>query len=417
MLTDRLARLTLALVIGIWVARHLGPDQFGLLSFALAITSVLAAFASTGIDSLVVRELVDRPDSRREVLGTAAALRLTGAIVGMTLACVVALLLRPHDPLVLWLVAVAALGFLFQPIEVIDLLFQANMTPRKSVIARLIAYAIGAMVRVALILNDASVLAFAIAHVLETALAALGLLVSYKLTEPRRVRWRMAQSTAFSLFREGWPLAASMLVIATQSKIDHIMLGQLAGDREVGIYGAAARVTEAFIMIPYTIILAAVPALARKRNEAGNNYGEAFDRLCASLVGGCYLAAIAIALAADPIIRILFGARYADSGPVLAIHIWTLLFVSLITATSHYLVLERSAHLTLYRTAFGCALSFVLNLILIPRFGALGAAWATLIAYAGSTLAIFDRRQGSIVVRTMLSSLLLLPLFRRSSSN
>lgn len=414
MLADRLTRLVLALVVGIWVARYLGPEQFGLLSYALALTAVLGAIAGTGVDSLVVRELVKNPGDRDRVLGSAATLRLAGALLAMLLAALAALLLRPNDPILFWLVSIAALGFLFQPVEVIDLLFQARMTPRFAVIARLVAYLVGALLRIGLILAGGQVLSFVLVHVAELALAAIGLLVAYRRTESDRTRWRFSLSGAGTLLREALPLALSMLVIAAQMRIDQLLLGQLVGDRAVGIYSAAARVTEAFVVVPYTAVLAAVPVLVKLRGEHPSRYIGALKRLCASMMLFCYAVAACVSTFAAQIVAVLFGASYAESGPVLAVHIWTLLFIALGTAISHYLVIEGHAYLTLYRTITGCVLSVALNAVLIPRFGVLGAAWATLIAYALATFAVLHRRHARVVVRILASSLLLAPLYRRS---
>ncbi|MFN4216334.1 MAG: oligosaccharide flippase family protein, partial [Brevinematales bacterium] len=78
---DKVLRMGVGLFVGVWVARYLGPTQYGLWNFAIAFTSLFGAFATFGIDEIVVRELVKTPEKTGVFLGTAFFLRVAGSFI------------------------------------------------------------------------------------------------------------------------------------------------------------------------------------------------------------------------------------------------------------------------------------------------------------------------------------------------
>ena len=126
LVADKILRMIVGLFVGVWVARYLGPQQFGLWNYATAFSSLFISFAALGLDGIVVRELVKRPGSQNELLGTAFILKLIGAFVTLLVTIFVITLIRIGDNLTLWLVGISAAGFIFQSINVIDFLFSGK---------------------------------------------------------------------------------------------------------------------------------------------------------------------------------------------------------------------------------------------------------------------------------------------------
>ena len=92
-MVEQFFRISAGVLVGIWVARYLGPEKFGLLSYVLAFTAIFSGTARLGLDGIMVRELVNHPEKRDTYLGTAFWLKMLGGflVIGI-MAAIVALI-------------------------------------------------------------------------------------------------------------------------------------------------------------------------------------------------------------------------------------------------------------------------------------------------------------------------------------
>jgi PST family polysaccharide transporter len=165
-------------------------------------------------------------------------------------------------------------------------------------------------------------------------------------------------------------------------RIDQIMIGQMIGDEAAGIYAAATRVSEVWYFIPMVIVATVFPTLMSSKMQSEGRYHARLQRLYDAMVWISILISAPISLLASPIIKVMYGNSYAEAGSVLAIHIWASVFVFLGTASGKWFMIENRLVMGLCRTLLGAGFNIALNLAFIPRFGPLGAAWATLVSYA-----------------------------------
>jgi PST family polysaccharide transporter len=164
--------------------------------------------------------------------------------------------------------------------------------------------------------------------------------------------------------------------------IDQVMLGKMIGDGGVGVYAAAVRVSEVWYFLPVAVTASAFPALIRAKHEGSAIYSRRLQHLLDSMVLVSVSIAVPMTFLSNWIIRTFFGAAFKDAGPVLSVHIWASVFVFLGVASSKWFIVENLQKLTLIRTLGGAVANVAMNLVLIPKYGALGAAWATLISQA-----------------------------------
>ena len=236
---DKVFRLGVGLFVGVWVARYLGPDRFGLLNYAIAFTSLFNALATLGLDGIVVRELVKSAERNDVLLGSAFGLKLIGAIITFAVVTIAISIVRPRDTLTLWLVALSAGGFIFQSLNVIDLYFQSRLQSKYTVYAANSAFVLMAIVKVALLLISAPLIAFAWAGLGETAFTALFLLAAYRINHLNMWKWRCRFRVMRHLLSDSWPLILSGISIMIAMRVDQIMIGQMLNNKEVGLYSAA----------------------------------------------------------------------------------------------------------------------------------------------------------------------------------
>lgn len=379
LLFDRTMRSVVGVLVGAWVARYLGPVQFGELAYAVAFVAIFQILAQLGLDGLVVRDIGADGGNAAERLGTAFRLRLIAGFACWGAAVGGMALLRPGDTQVLLLVAIVAGGIALQAADTVDLWFQSQTQSKRTVAARGVAYFAASALKVALILWEAPLVAFAWVVLAEAALSALALAVVYR-RYPAPARWRWSTGRAAELLREAWPLLFASLAVVLYMRVDQIMLRELVDERELGVYSAAWSLSALWYFVPLAIYSSAAPAFGRLKVQSEAAYSAALGQLFTLMWVISLSVSIVMALSAGILIGLLYGAAYRDAAPVLALHVFANIPVALGVAQSLWITNERRPHFALYRTLFGLLVNVALNLALIPHYGAMGAALATVAA-------------------------------------
>lgn len=374
-------QLVVGLLVGAWIARYLAPEQFGLLNYALAFTGLFGAVASLGVEGVLVRDLVRYPDRRGMLLGTAGLLRLVGGAAAYVLALAAIFRVRPEDQLLHALVAVLGGALLFRAADIIPCWFEAQVQSRYVVWVRSGLMLVFAAVRVVLILEQASIMAFAWSILLEALVGGMALIGMMHMRGMPVCSLSVRGRQAWALLRQGWPLGLSAIAISIYMKIDQIMLGQLINDRAVGLYGAAVRISEVFYFVPVAITASVFPAILRAQRQDSALYKERLQQLMALMVFLGMTIAFAVSLGADMVVGLLFGDAYLPAAGMLSVHVWGGVFVFTGVATRKWLLAEDLQFLALERAVLGAASNVALNMLWIPEYGGVGAAWATVVSY------------------------------------
>ena len=386
---DKVLRMGVGLLVTAWVARYLGPEQYGIWNYAIAFAALFGTFATLGLDGIVVRELVKDPLARDEILGSAFLLKLGGGLIALIISVGCISFFKPNDVLTSYLVAITAGAFLFQSSDAIDLFFQSKVESKYTVLAKDASFAVVSLIRIGLILFGATVILFAGAGLAEALLGALFLVVAYRIRGESVLQWRVKVRAMRAMLRDGWPLILSGLVIMVYMRIDQIMIGEMVGKAAVGTYAAAVRISEIWYFIPVAVSSSLYPAILGLKESNPDRYRmrlqQLYDMLTWLSLGG----ALAVSVFSGLIIDVLYGTEFHDASSVLIVHVWTGVFVSLGVASGKYLLAENLTKIAFYRSLSGAVANVVLNLALIPRFGAVGAAVGTLVSQALATY-IFD---------------------------
>jgi PST family polysaccharide transporter len=386
---DRIFRMGMGLVIGAWVARYLGPTDFGTFNYLLATIGILTPFASLGLESMVVKELVENPGRARIILSTAITLRLISGLIAFTVCIAIFFFLKKDEPDTLYVGLILALTLLAQALISIELYYQSKVASKVAVISQSVAYIIANILKVVLILSGATLIAFAVVTALEMTLGGLFMLYSLKKFNKERITIALDKVLAKDLIARGWPLIFSGFMIMIYMRIDQIMLGEMVSDREVGMYSAALKISEIWYIIPSIICNSFFPSIIEGKKMSQKVYFKKFQRLFDILFIISLGIAVGVTIFSDQIIGILYGDQYSGAGVILTIHIWAAVFVFLGVGSTNFFIVENLQIKTFTRTALGAVLNIVLNLILIPKLFALGAAIATLISQFCSSY-VFD---------------------------
>lgn len=380
LLADRILRMGLSLLVGVWVARYLAPDQFGLYNYAYAFAFIFNTVANLGLDGIVVRNLVQNTNHKDEILGTTLVLKLLGQIAAIGLGVVSITLLRPTDAASQWLVGIFTMGMLFEAFYGIDFWFQAQTQSKFPIIARTIALVVSSIFKVVFIQIKAPVEYFAAAYGIEAAVTALAMLVIYQSQGNLIKAWKFRTRTAIALLKDSWTLILSSFVIMIYMRIDQVMLGQLVGDRAVGLYSAAVKISEIWYFVPTALTSSVFPSIIQSRAVSAEKYSNQVQKVLDWLAAMAYIVAIVGTVFSNQFVVLLYGKDYAEAGAILAIHIWTGVFVASGIMRGSWTTVEGCMASMLASTALGAGVNVVLNYVLIPTHGGFGAAIATLVA-------------------------------------
>lgn len=372
-----------ALVIGVLVARYLGPDNFGLMNYVISYVTLFSVVATFGLDSIEVRELSKTNVLPSTILGTAFALRLTLAL-GAILLILVTLWLFQVDAFTFSMVMLYSVSLVFGSLNVIRNHFTALVLNEYVVKTEISRVVVGSAIKAVLLVAHCSLAWFIAANAFEAVLIAAGYLRSYHKTAGLLRHWTFDPLVARMLIRESFPLLLSSAAVILYQNLDAVLIRHLLDNASVGQFFAATKVADIVLFVPMVISQTVTPFLVKTHEEDAARYAARAQDFLDLMVWTSVLMALAMSALADPAIRLLYGARYAEAIPVLQIMPWKVVFVALSIASGQLIIIQHLQRFAVLRNVLGCVVSVVLNLLLIPVWGIVGSAVAALLTMAVS---------------------------------
>lgn len=379
---SKFLELGLSLVVGVWVTRYLGPTQFGMLTYAITFVGIFRFANLQELKTLVVRDIARIPTSKNETLGTTFTLQLTGGLVTLVAAVGIIYWLQPNEPLTHWLVGIIAAGTLFNAFNTIDFWFQSQVQSKYTVVARNSAYVFVAAIRIGLIQLQAPLIAFAWARLAEMALGSIGVVIAYQKQGNRIQAWQINWKRAKELLQEGWLLVVAGIAVYIYADIDQLMLGSMLPDKsELGFYAAAVKISRILDLFPMTLASSILPKLTALKERNHQDYldkVQVYFDISALIWLAC---AIPVSLLSHYIVQIIYGSDFAVAGTLLSVYVWSQFNGCFGVARATILTIERKLKFNLVLTVVGAIVNLILNYLLIPTYGAMGATIATIITY------------------------------------
>lgn len=379
----KIVTMASGLLVGVLVARYLGPDQFGLMNYVLSYVTLFSVLASFGLDNIEIRELA-KPGVRKEtILGTSFAIRLVFAVVTILL-ILVTLLLFEADRYTSSMIMVYSLSLIFRTLMVIRNYFTAIVENEYIVKAEITRSLIGSGLKVVLLLGHCSLTWFIVATAFDTVLVGGGYLYAYRKRAGRIRAWKVDASVAWMLIREAFPLLLSGTAVVVYQRIDTVMIRNMIGNASAGQFSVAARVMELAVFIPVVIAQTVTPLLVVAHQGDVKQYGPKRQQFMDVMVWSSVAVACSVSILAGPAIRLLFGEEYLLAIPVLQIMAWKTVFVALSAGSGQLIIVEGIHRYAVIRNLMGGVACVFLNLLLIPHYGIVGSAIAAVLTMAVS---------------------------------
>ena len=384
---DRVLRIVIGLTIGAWVARYLGPTQFGELAYVISFIAFFQVIAGLESDGFVVRDIAQDRGETSIVLGTALWLRLLVGLFSWIAAVLFIFILHPEDSQLIVLTAIVGATLVFQASDTVDLWFQSQSQSKRTVAAKLVSYLLSNGVKIILLFLKAPLVAFAGVMCLEGAALALSLVISYR-RFPTDNRWRASLTQAKTLLHLCWPFIVSSLMITVFMRIDQLMLKEMMGEQQLGIYAAALPLSQVWTVIPSTLITSLAPYAAQKMRQSEFLYREAMVKIFRLFAILALSSAAITALASSWIIKIMYGAQYEFSAVILSIHVFANLFIFQGIAQDLWIINNNVRAVTMVATFAAAVVGICSNSVMIKYFGSVGAVISFMLATATSVVVI-----------------------------
>ncbi|APY12788.1 hypothetical protein BWZ22_06965 [Seonamhaeicola sp. S2-3] len=382
---EKIIRLTINLFVGVWLARYLGPSEFGLLNFGIAIVTVFLPIVNFGLQGILVKELFDNPENKNTILGTSFVLKLVVSIIVVLLIFFSGFFYQLHlysNDLEKNVVLLVSLSLLFQPFLVIDCWYESQANTKIPSILKTLFFVVVSVIKVLFILKQSSLVSFAVLYSVEGFFVAFAVLMAYLKDGGSVFKWTFSVVVLKDLTKKSWLLVFSSISAVIYLKIDQVMIGSMVSDEELGFYSAAVRFSEAWYFIPTIVLNALFPAILSAKNQGFEKYSLRLQQLCDFLFLGSFTLALVVTFVAKFVIILFYGIDYSASVVILQIHIWAAIFVFLRAVLSKWLIAEGKYKFSLISQLSGAIINVLLNLLLIPLYGGSGAAIATIISYS-----------------------------------
>ncbi len=385
---DKLIRVGLYLLLLGKIAAFLKAKNFGILNYAITLTALFNPFASLGLDNISIKYLlIDK--NVLETLSTTFYLKLIGAFFAFSCCIFFAYLSFSAYSLNFICILIIAVSLLLTPFDIFEIYFQSQIKARISAIARLLVFVIASIIKLQFINEEKSLQSFVWVTLFEIVANYLiiGLIFSkyynFKFLKIGNISIRKAKD----MLNQSWSLLVSAISISLYMKVDQIMLGKIS-HIELGYYSAAIKLSEVWCVIPVIICSTLYPILLNKNENIESKYISKIQMLFDILFFISFSICIGTTFFASSIIGFIYKSEFYPSILILKIHIWSIIFVFLGIASNYVLLIEGKTKLILYTTLLGLFSNVVLNIILLPKYGGIGAAWATFVSYMIAVLSV-----------------------------
>ncbi len=378
LLFDRVLRMVIGITVGTWVAKYLGPSQFGELSYVISFIAFFQVIADLQADGIIVRDIAQERGNVAVILGTTLWLRIILGIIAWLCATLLAFLLHPSDTQLILLTFIVGGSMIFQSAETIDIWFQSQSKSKMTVLAKSVAYLFSNSIKIILLLTEAPLSAFAAVICLECAAFSLSLVTAYR-RHPTSVQWTAHMSQAKKILAQCWPFTLSGVMITAYIRIDQIMLKEILGERELGLFAAALTISNVWTVIPTTLVTSLAPFVARTMHQDIQLYKDLLVKIFRLFAGIALLGALLTSALSPWIIRLLFGPQFHGAAAILTIYVFVNIFIFQGIAQTLWVINNNVRSVTLVGTTAAAILGIISNAILIRTCGVMGAVYSIML--------------------------------------
>lgn len=398
---EKLFRMVAGVFVSIWVARYLGPAEFGTLQFLLSIALFTATVSTLGLDNLIIKTLVTHKGQEDLVLGTAFFLKLIAGLV-CAASAIFLLFLIGYETEILLLVSIIVSGVIFQCFNVIEFFFHSITAAKYIALAHSIAIVFVSITKVILIASGAGLGAFVVISAIEFSLFIVGLSFFYGIRCKKSfLKWRLNFRIAVGLLTQGAPLLVASIGFALFTTLNPILVNHFLGETATGVYSAAYRLQSLGLFLPGVVINTFLPRVISAFQT--DEYTAITLKVTSLVVWMGFLIALPTFMFSEQIINLAFGNAYASAAQILPLMMLGNVAVFFFSCWHSWKIVESKSKLVLLSNVLIGVLNALICIALIPTIGLLGAGIAPLLAVCVSfaILSYFDNSLPQLAVSSV----------------
>ena len=366
----------IGLLVSMLTARYLGPSNYGIISYAASIVAFFTPIMQLGLTNIMVQELVSNPKEEGEILGTALVMSVVSAVGCVIGVCVFTCIINKNEFVTIFVCFLYSLSLITQAFELTQYWFQAKFKSKYTSISSLVAYFLISIYQIYLLVQKKEIYWFAVTYTIQYGLIAFFLIILYKRNYGQKFCFSVDQGKR--LFAKSRYYIVSSLMVTIFAQTDKIMLKMLINDAATGYYAAAVTCSGLSYFIFQAIIDSARPAIFEAQLKSKEQFERNMTRLYCVIIYLSLLQCIVMTLFARFIIHILYGASYNAAIPALRLIVWYTTFSYLGVVRNIWILAEQKQRYLWQINLLGALGNILLNALLIPRFGIMGAAFASL---------------------------------------
>ena len=373
----RIIQSLISLVIGMISARYLGPSNYGVITYVSSVVAFALPIMQLGLNQTLVKEFVQSPEREGKILGTSLVINILSGIVSMIGSVAFVFLVNAGERETILVCILYSFTLLFQATEMTQYWFQYQLLSKYPSIATLCAYVVVSLYKIFLLVTQKSVVWFALSNVLDYFLISVILMVIYFKVGNQRLSfdWRLGREM---LSRSKYYIIPSLMVMIFQHT-DRIMIKLMMGEAETGFYSAAITCIGISGFVFSAVIDSMRPVILEEKGKDQARYENRVAQLYAIITFISLAQSIGMTVLAKPLVNLLYGAEYAPTAGILCVAVWYVTFSYYGSVRNVWILAEGKQRYLFGINVIGAVANVLLNLLLIPRWGGIGAAIASLI--------------------------------------
>lgn len=373
----RVAQMILSFFVSILTARYLGPGNYGIISYVNAYVAFFTSLCTLGLNSVIIKDFVDKPEEQGEAIGTSLALRFVSSFFSaLMILCIVRVVDR-NEPKTIVIAILCSISLVFQVLDTFNYWFQSRYASKVTSIATFVAYAATALYRIVLLIFQKDVQWFAFATSIDYMVLGTILFCAYKKYNGPKLS--VSLEKAKSLLGRSYHYILSGMMVAIYGQTDKFMLKQMLGETSVGYYSLASTVNLMWVFVIQAIIDSMYPTIMNLYGKDKKQFERKNRQLYAIVIYVSMAAAVCFVIFAPLVIRILYGDAYLPAVGPLRVITWYTIFSYLGVARNAWIVCMNKQKYLKYMYLSAAFINIGLNYIMIPLWGASGAALASLL--------------------------------------
>lgn len=372
-----------SLLVGIIVARYLGPEQYGLMNYVISYVVLFQTFAAFGLDTIEIREEARENVPFQTIIGTAFGIKCGLSIIFM-FAVIATSYFMDADIYTTSLVTIYSLTIILNSFNVIRNYFIAIVQNEYVVKTEISRTIISAGIKVILLLLHASLTWFLVASMFDYVLLSSGYTMAYRKQIGKIRDWHFDKHYAVFLCKESFPLLLTNAAVIVYQRIDQVMIGQMIDKESVGYFSVASKFVEILIYVPMMLAQTITPVLVNIREKSREEYRAKSQQFMNMSLWLTFMLSVITSLLSYWIVDLTFGKAYLPAVAVLQVMSFKAASVALSNTAGSMLVAEGLQKWAICRDGLGCLVCIGLNYFFLPRYGIIAAAW---IAIASNVVA------------------------------